>query len=73
MTNEPMLSKQQTACMFWAAQGLCRREIAERMGISKYTVQIHMRLALSKLGAKNQTHAVALLLTTPQTEGGWQG
>lgn len=44
------------------AMGDTGQEIAGRLGISAATVQTHVRNALSKLGARNRAHAVALAL-----------
>ena len=40
--------------------GLPNKQIASRLGISKSTAKFHVRRILSKLGAGNRAHAVAL-------------
>jgi DNA-binding CsgD family transcriptional regulator len=47
------------------AHGDCRnanREIAESLNVSEGTVKAHMKSIISKLGAKDRTHAVLLAL-----------
>jgi DNA-binding NarL/FixJ family response regulator len=43
------------------ADGLSTAEIAEERGTSYYTVQRQRKVAMAKLGATNECHAVALL------------
>lgn len=44
------------------AEGLENGEIADRLCVSLYTVKKQVSQVLSKLGARNRTHAVVLLL-----------
>jgi DNA-binding NarL/FixJ family response regulator len=44
--------------------GVASREIAERLGISRATVESHVRSAMSKIGARSRLHAVLLLAIT---------
>jgi DNA-binding CsgD family transcriptional regulator len=44
--------------------GVASREIAERLGISRATVESHVRSAMSKVGARSRLHAVLLLAVT---------
>lgn len=44
------------------ATGLHYHEVAYKLGISEASVKDEMKLARSKLGARNTTHAVALAL-----------
>jgi DNA-binding NarL/FixJ family response regulator len=44
--------------------GVASREIAERLGISRATVESHVRSAMSKVGARSRLHAVLLLAIT---------
>jgi DNA-binding CsgD family transcriptional regulator len=48
--------------------GVRSREIAERLGISRATVESHVRSAMSKVGARSRLHAV-LLLAAPDPNG----
>ncbi|MFC7051713.1 autoinducer binding domain-containing protein [Hansschlegelia quercus] len=43
----------------WACEGLTMIEIGERLGISNRTVELHLKSAATKLGARNRAHAVA--------------
>ncbi len=45
--------------------GVASREIAARLGISRATVESHVRSAMYKVGARSRVHAV-LLLAAPQ-------
>lgn len=44
------------------AAGNANKEVAARMGISETTVKTHMKNVLTKLGAKDRTHAVVIAL-----------
>jgi PAS domain S-box-containing protein len=46
-----------------AAQGRTSLEIAGTLSLSRATVETHFRNAVSRLGARNRTHAIALALT----------
>jgi len=44
------------------AQGGHNREIGERLGVSEDTIKAHMKSIMSKLDAKDRTHAVTIAL-----------
>lgn len=44
------------------AAGNANKEVASRMGISEETVKTHMKNVLTKLGARDRTHAVVVAL-----------
>ena len=44
------------------ARGLSEKEIASEYSISPNTVRIHVENLKRRLGAKNKTHAIAMLL-----------
>jgi DNA-binding NarL/FixJ family response regulator len=54
------LSPKQLAALRLLAQGLERREIAERMGIGEETVKSHLSEVRRKLGARSSAQAVAI-------------
>jgi DNA-binding NarL/FixJ family response regulator len=54
------LSPKQLAALRLLAQGLERRQIAERMGIGEETVKTHLTEVRRKLGARTSAQAVAL-------------
>lgn len=56
------LSDRERDVLGWAAQGLTVMETAEKLSLSKDTVETHVRNAMRKLGANNKTHATALSL-----------
>jgi len=54
------LSPKQLAALRLLAQGLDRKEIAERMGIGEETVKTHLSEVRRKLGARTSAQAVAI-------------
>ncbi|RSX58749.1 response regulator transcription factor [Bifidobacterium samirii] len=56
------LSNQETAVVERCAQGDTSAQIAERMGMGVTTVNTYLQRAMTKLGARNRTHLVALWL-----------
>lgn len=63
-----MLTPRQTEILQLAAEGYRNREIGAVLYIDEETVKTHMKKTLTKLGARNRTHAVALWLTL-ESEG----
>lgn len=59
------LSMRQIQTLHLAALGRRQAEIADQMGISVNTVEYHLKMARSRLGARNTAEAVALLHSTP--------
>ena len=56
------LSKQETAVVERCALGDTSAQIADRMAMSVTTVNTYLQRAMTKLGARNRTHLVALWL-----------
>ena len=56
------LTLREVEVLSWVAQGKSAREIGKILGISKRTVDEHVRSAGQKLGAANRTEAAALAL-----------
>ena len=56
------LTARERDVMSLAAQGLSRREVAERLVLSEKTVKNHITAIYSKLGASNRAEAVSAWL-----------
>ena len=56
---ESSLTKRETECIRWAAEGKSEWEISMILGISEHTSEKHLLNAKMKLGAVNRTQAVA--------------
>jgi NarL family two-component system response regulator LiaR len=54
------LTKREREVLALLVKGLTNEQIAERLAISRGTVRHHVGACISKLGASNRTHAVAL-------------
>lgn len=54
------LTTREREVMQCVCEGLTAQGTGERLGISSRTVEIHRRVAILKLGARNQTHAAVL-------------
>jgi ATP/maltotriose-dependent transcriptional regulator MalT len=57
--NERVITGRQVEILELAAQGLSRREIAERLHLSTSTVKTHFENSYARLGVKNRAAAVA--------------
>ncbi len=57
------LSRREAEVLRHAAGGLSNKLIGAHLDISEQTVKAHMKSVLSKLGARDRTHAVTLALT----------
>ena len=55
-----LVGRQEEVAML-ASEGLTDAEIAERLSVSRGTVQQHFKRLLEKLGARSRTHAVGIL------------
>ncbi len=53
------LSPRERECLCWLARGLRNDRIAERMGLTKATVELHIAHARQKLRARTREHALA--------------
>ena len=56
------LTERELMCLRLAAEGATAADISESSGVGERTVNFHMANAISKLGAANKTHAVALAM-----------
>lgn len=55
---EAMLTARETEILTLVAEGLGNREIAERLFLSRYTVECHVKHIYRKLAVRSRTHAV---------------
>ena len=56
----PRLPKRQMEVLRRFANGLSYDEAAKELGISRSTLQCHVKLLFARLGAQNRAHAVGL-------------
>lgn len=56
------LTHRENEVLKWLADGATSTDTAEKLGISMPTVEKHFRTALTKLGALNRTHAIAIAM-----------
>lgn len=61
VATHPALSERELAVALGMIDGDTDREIADRLGIAPRTVQVLVRRVIEWAGARNRTHAVALL------------
>ncbi len=57
------LSPQESECLYWVALGKTTQEIGKILGLSRHTVNFHIRKCLTKLNASNRPAAIAKALT----------
>ena len=62
LLNPSVLSEREVDVLALTALGYKRKEIAERLHISHWTVESHRKRIREKLGARSTAHAVALAL-----------
>ncbi len=60
--SDDALSEREIEVLRLVAAGSANKMVADRLAISEETVKAHMRNILSKLGAKDRTHAVTIAL-----------
>jgi DNA-binding CsgD family transcriptional regulator len=60
LPGETMLSPRESEILALLKQGMSNVEIADRLFISRRTVEFHVRRLLVKLGARNRTQAAAI-------------
>jgi DNA-binding NarL/FixJ family response regulator len=59
---EVALTPREAEVLLWVARGLGNKEIGEEIGTAAGTVKAHIQNILSKLEAKDRTHAVTIAL-----------
>lgn len=59
---EVALTPREAEVLLWVARGLGNKEIGEEIGAAQGTVKAHIQNILSKLEAKDRTHAVTIAL-----------
>ena len=60
--GEARLTERERECLVWLAQGLRTDQIADRMSIRPVTVDMHMRNARTRLGARTREQALAIAI-----------
>jgi DNA-binding CsgD family transcriptional regulator len=60
--RRPRLSPRERECLLWLVAGLRSDRIAERLGLSRATVDLHLSRARRRLGARTREQAVARAL-----------
>jgi DNA-binding CsgD family transcriptional regulator len=63
-TTAPVLTAREREVVQRVAEGDTTRVIAEELFISPTTVETHVRKAMTRLGAKNRAHLIALALNS---------
>ena len=56
--HHPKLSPRERECLLWLCKGLRNDAIADRMGITRVTVEMHLRNCRQKLNARTREQAV---------------
>lgn len=59
----PRLTPRERECLLWLTAGLRSDRIAERLGLARVTVDLHLARARRRLGARTREQAVAKALT----------
>lgn len=59
----PELSMREREVLLWLGRGFRPKAIADRLGICRVTVDLHVTRARRKLKASTATHAVAIAMT----------
>ena len=57
-THYPLLSPRERECLLWLCKGMRNDAIADRMGITRVTVEMHLRNCRQKLNARTREQAV---------------
>lgn len=53
------LSPKESECLYWVALGKTTQEISHILGLSRHTVNFHIRKCLTKLNVSNRPAAIA--------------
>jgi DNA-binding NarL/FixJ family response regulator len=67
-TTVEALSSRERDVLHCVMEGFSNREIARQLFVSPETVKTHITNILSKLGARDRTHAVVLAVRTNQLQ-----
>jgi LuxR family transcriptional regulator, quorum-sensing system regulator BjaR1 len=59
VASRPALSPRQLECLKWTREGKSAADIAEILGLSRYTVQEHLGQACARLGVRTRVQALA--------------
>lgn len=58
LSGKVSLSNRETEILYWVSEGLSNRQIAERLHISRYTVECHIKRIYKKLAVSSRIQAV---------------
>jgi DNA-binding NarL/FixJ family response regulator len=64
----PRLTRRHREILDLLAAGMTSEEIAERLVLSRYTVDTHVRNLMARIGANSRVHALALAIQTREIE-----
>jgi DNA-binding NarL/FixJ family response regulator len=59
---EDWLTEREIELLWWAAEGMSNKAIAQTLSVSENTIKYHMKNIMQKLGAQNRTKAVTYAL-----------
>ncbi len=59
---EEWLTQREIELLWWAAEGMSNKAIAQALSVSENTVKYHLKNIMQKLGVQNRTKAVACAL-----------
>lgn len=62
-TADAPLSARERECLLWLGRGLRPDQIADRLGLARVTVDLHLRGARRKLKAATREHALAIAVS----------
>jgi LuxR family transcriptional activator of bioluminescence operon len=60
LSGLPILTKRESECLYWAAEGRNTEAIGRRLFVSPSTVEKHITHAVTKLDAMNRSHAIRI-------------
>lgn len=68
-----LLTRRELQVALMVCEGLINKQIADRLGLSRWTIESYIRRACNKLGARNRAALVARLISDISPTGGADG